>query len=115
MTYQFVSQHKANVLYQEDVVVREPAIETLRSISEKLQGEAFAAFHPVADDVTEEDRVKALEAALTYAVSAVRAISTVMSLAQGGVVLSDGPTSLGFFGVMEGAAIDRDKEFTVHT
>jgi predicted PP-loop superfamily ATPase len=95
-----------------DTVVREEATEVVRRIAEKVAARAHEARALAADEDDLRDR---LSDALTYAVSALQAIETALALGRGGYVGWDDETSLYFRGLLEGAAIDRDDSFSVHT
>jgi hypothetical protein len=85
--------HKVGILYPSDTVVREEAVQAIQAIAQKVQ--------------QEQD--------LNYAISALHSIHTALALGRGGVVGQDDDTSLWFYGVLHGAVIDRDSEFSVHT
>jgi len=104
--------HQAGVLYPEDTVVRESAVQVVRRIADKVQGRAHEAVYGATSEDEQRDR---MQAALVYAVDALRGIETALSLGRGGIVNYDDTTSLYFRGILEGAVIDRDDRFSTHT
>jgi hypothetical protein len=96
----------------EDTVVRAEAVQVVTRIAEKVAQRAHEARYL---SITEDEQRERLGEALTYAVSALYAIDAALSLGRGGYVGWDDETSLYFRGILEGAAIDRDGAFSVHT
>jgi len=102
-----------------DIVVREAASAVVTTIAEKVEDRAFKAktFEPSSTEPEQylQEQRDQLQAALDYATSALRGVATALNLGQGGYVGWDDETSLYFHGFLEGAVIDRDNSFSVHT
>lgn len=98
-----------------DTVVREAGVKVVTAITEKIEARAHTALYDVSPDDQESDVHARRVNALRYATSALRGINTALSLGRGGFVSHDDPTGLFFHGILTGAVIDRDNEFTAHT